>query len=86
MGHSGLCTDEIYCLLMAALVQEHAAQAVDGLAPAGTVASLLPARFDDGQQHISPRLGVILNVASLWERPKRSGHVRDRRRTLCRDL
>ena len=43
------------------LVQEHAAQAVDGLAPAGTVASLLPARFDDGQQHISPRLGVILN-------------------------
>jgi hypothetical protein len=45
------------------LVQEHTAQAVDGLAPAGTVSPLLQPFWndDDAEKRTSPRLGVVLN-------------------------
>jgi hypothetical protein len=46
------------------LVQEHTVEAVDGLAPIGTVSPLIHARCEDDdpeERSISPRLGVILN-------------------------
>ncbi|MCM3874010.1 MAG: hypothetical protein ND895_25255 [Pyrinomonadaceae bacterium] len=46
------------------IVQVHTAQAVDGLAPAGTVRPLFGRRWDDDDEdsrRTSPRLGVILN-------------------------
>lgn len=46
------------------IVQAHTAQAVDGLAPAGTVSPLLGRGQPGGNPHeVSPRLGVILNYA-----------------------
>jgi hypothetical protein len=46
------------------VVQEHTAQALDGLAPEGTVSPLLGSDADDhGNRHVSPRLGAIVNYS-----------------------
>lgn len=52
----------VFCVVLAdgSIVQEHTAQAVDGLAPARTVDPLLDRRRPGGHQ-VTPRVGVILN-------------------------
>ena len=46
------------------IVQEHTAQALDGLAPEGTVSPLLGSDDDDdGNRHVSTRLGAIVNYS-----------------------
>jgi hypothetical protein len=48
-----------------AIVQEHTAKGLDGLAPAGTIRPLLGRSFDYTYQHafqaVEPRLGVLMN-------------------------
>jgi hypothetical protein len=56
-------TKAVFSVVLAdgSLVQVHAALAVDGLAPAGTVSPLLGQRWKGGGDDASPRLGVLLN-------------------------
>ncbi len=44
-----------------AIVQEHTAKGLDGLAPAGTVHSIVGRSFDPPSDTIEPRFGVIMN-------------------------
>jgi hypothetical protein len=44
-----------------AIVQEHTLKGLDGLAPAGTVRPLLGRNWDSRDQHVKPRLGVLMN-------------------------
>jgi hypothetical protein len=44
-----------------AIVQEHTLKGLDGLAPAGTVRPLLGRSWDPPNQHVEPRLGVVMN-------------------------
>jgi len=44
-----------------AIVQEHTAKGLDGLAPAGTVNSIVGRSFDPPSNTIEPRFGVIMN-------------------------
>src|SRR6266568_87430 len=44
-----------------AIVQEHTAKGLDGLAPAGTVQSIVGRSFDPPSDTIEPRFGVIMN-------------------------
>ncbi|MCI0540860.1 MAG: hypothetical protein L0Z50_37140 [Verrucomicrobiales bacterium] len=50
----------VFCVVLAdgSIVQEHTEQAVDGLAPAGTVASLRHRQHEHG---VTPRLGAVFN-------------------------
>jgi hypothetical protein len=56
-----------------AIVQEHTLKGLDGLAPAGTVQSLLDRHWDDSDRgRIEPRLGVLMNPytsspGSAWQ-------------------
>lgn len=47
------------------IVQEHTLKGLDGLAPAGTIAPVLPSwsHDDDGENRILPRAGVLLNYS-----------------------
>ena len=44
-----------------AIVQEHTAKGLDGLAPKGTVMPLLGKSWDSPNQGVEPRLGVLMN-------------------------
>jgi hypothetical protein len=44
-----------------AIVQEHTLKGLDGLAPAGTVQSMLGLRWDPPSADVDPRFGVIMN-------------------------
>jgi hypothetical protein len=44
-----------------AIVQEHTLKGLDGVAPAGTVEPLLGRKWDEPQESIEPRLGVLMN-------------------------
>jgi hypothetical protein len=44
-----------------AIVQEHTAKGLDGLAPAGTIQPLLGRSWDPPSQGVEPRLGVLMN-------------------------
>jgi hypothetical protein len=44
-----------------AIIQEHTAKGLDGLAPAGTVKPLLGQRWAPPNQSLEPRLGVLMN-------------------------
>ena len=44
-----------------AIVQEHTAKGLDGLAPAGTIQPLLGRSWDPPNQGVEPRLGVLMN-------------------------
>jgi hypothetical protein len=44
-----------------AIVQEHTAKGLDGLAPAGTVQSILDRSWDPPSADVDPRFGVIMN-------------------------
>ena len=44
-----------------AVVQEHTAKGLDGIAPAGTVQPLLGRSWDPPNQGVEPRLGVLMN-------------------------
>jgi hypothetical protein len=44
-----------------AIVQEHTQKGLDGIAPAGTVKPLLGRSWDPPNQHVEPRLGVLMN-------------------------
>jgi hypothetical protein len=56
-------TKAVFSVVLAdgSLVQAHAAQGVDGLAPAGTVSPLLGHRWTGGGDDASPRLGALVN-------------------------
>jgi hypothetical protein len=61
-------TRAVFCVVLAdgSLIQAHTAQAVDGLAPRGTVGPLLDRRWSDqpdnhNNHSAQPRLGVIFN-------------------------
>jgi hypothetical protein len=53
----------VFCVVTAdgTIVQEHTVKGLDGLAPAGTVQSLLGRRWSPPHQSLEPRLGVIVN-------------------------
>ena len=44
-----------------AIVQEHTAKGLDGIAPAGTVMPLVGRSWDSPNQGVEPRLGVLMN-------------------------
>jgi len=53
----------VFCVVTAdgAMVQEHTVKGLDGLAPAVTVQPLIGQGWDPPNQHLDPRLGVLMN-------------------------
>jgi hypothetical protein len=54
-----------------AIVQEHTAKGLDGLAPAGTVRPLLDRSWDPPNRNVEPRLGVLMNPYTPTSGPVR---------------
>jgi hypothetical protein len=54
-----------------AIVQEHTAKGLDGLAPAGTVRPLLGRSWDPPNQDVEPRFGVLMNPYTPTSGPVR---------------
>lgn len=56
-------TRAVFAVVVAdgSIVQEHTGKALDGFAPAGTVAPLLEESWDEEEGDLTPRLGAVVN-------------------------